>query len=184
MEKIALRKVSRLRRADFGRACPDFARIIAAADLGLPAEAIVAGYSPISSEADPSALMEALAAKGHGLALPRIAAADAPLEFRRWRQGDEMQPGAFGILEPLISAEPVTPSVLLVPLLAFDADGYRLGYGGGFYDRTLADLRALGPCLAIGIAFAGQEVDALPHEDHDQRLDAVVTEKGVRQLGK
>jgi 5-formyltetrahydrofolate cyclo-ligase len=180
--KIALRKIARIRRADFGRACPDFARIIAACDLALPRGAVVAGYSPIASEADPTALMETLAAKGHVLALPRIAAAEASLEFRRWQDSDVLEPGAFGILEPPMSAEPVMPSVLLVPLLAFDADGYRLGYGGGFYDRTLADLRARGEVLAIGIAFSGQEVDALPHDDHDQRLDAVVTERGMRRM--
>jgi 5-formyltetrahydrofolate cyclo-ligase len=183
MNKLALRKIARLKRAGLARALPDFAARIAGFDLALPPDALVAGYAPIASEADPTELMIALMRRGHSMALPRIVEADAPLEFRRWRENDELVQGAYGINEPMVSASLVVPSVLLVPLLAFDAQGFRLGYGGGYYDRTIAGLRASGPMLAIGIAFSEQEVDALPHEDFDQPLDAVVTETGVRKFG-
>lgn len=89
---------------------------------------------------------------------------------------------SYGMAEPHPQAEAVTPSVLLVPLLAFDRTGYRLGYGGGFYDRTLEALRMVGPITAIGIAYAGQMVDAVPHDDLDQRLDAVLTEAGLMRF--
>jgi 5-formyltetrahydrofolate cyclo-ligase len=93
-----------------------------------------------------------------------------------------MRVHAYGVTEPQFESEIVTPAVVLVPLLAFDATGYRLGYGGGFYDRTIEALRAIRPIEAIGIAYAGQEVAAVPRDDHDQRLDAVVTEEGFRRF--
>jgi 5-formyltetrahydrofolate cyclo-ligase len=101
------------------------------------------------------------------------------LEFHRVPQGYVLMPGSFGIHEPLAHWPVVTPSVLLVPLLAFDGSGHRLGYGGGYYDRTLAGLKNV---RAIGIAYAGQQIEALPHEAHDIRLDAVLTEKGLHQM--
>jgi len=183
-EKVSLREDARARRAELSRALPKYAdRIAAMADtLALTHGAVVSGYWPMRDEADPRALLAALAAKGHPTALPRIAQRGAALEFRRWKKGDEMLLASFGMAEPLSTAELVTPSVLLVPLLAFDPDGHRLGYGGGYYDRTLALLRAAGKILAIGIAFAGQEVAQLPRQDHDQKLDGIVTEQGLRQF--
>ncbi len=103
----------------------------------------------------------------------------SPLHFRAWRDGDPLVVHPFGMHEPPESAVRVTPDVLLIPLLAFDARGTRLGYGGGFYDRTLASLATK---RAIGIAYAGQEVAELPCHDHDHPLDSVVTEKGVRHF--
>ena len=131
----------------------------------------------MGDEADPRALAHALAARGHALALPVVAAKKSPLVFRRWREGDPLIVHIFGMHEPAAAAPEIVPDVLLIPLLAFDAQGTRLGYGGGFYDRTLASLKTK---RAIGIAYAGQEVDELPCHDHDHPLDAVVTEKGVR----
>jgi 5-formyltetrahydrofolate cyclo-ligase len=101
------------------------------------------------------------------------------LKFREWGPGVAMVAGDFGALIPAEGAW-VTPQVVIVPLLAFDARGFRLGYGGGFYDRTLQGLRAKGPVLAIGFAFEAQEVDAVPIDAFDQKLDLVVTEKGPR----
>jgi len=178
--KADLRKDAEQRRRTLARA--GFATAIAgfAGALALPEGAVVSGYWAFREEADPRALMLALGAKGHPLALPCVVAKHTPLRFHRWRESDAMRVGAFGIAEPLVGAEAVTPSVLLVPLLAFDGEGTRLGYGGGYYDRTLAVLRAQGPVRAIGIAYAGQEVPALPHAAHDQRLDAILTEKGLR----
>ena len=184
MNKSSHRKNASIRRAELARALPDFAERIAAfaSDLGVPAGAVVSGYWPIRDEADPRALMAALAGKGHVLALPRVAERGAPLVFHRWSPGDATLIDMFGLTEPLASAEIVAPSVLLVPLLAFDAAGTRLGYGGGYYDRTLATLRDAGKIVAVGIAYAGQEVGELLRREHDEPLDAVVTEKGYRRF--
>jgi 5-formyltetrahydrofolate cyclo-ligase len=140
---------------------------------------VVSAYWPMGDEMDPRPLMEALVALGHRLALPAIRAAGQPLDFRAWRPGDALQPAGFGTQEPPATAEELRPGLLLVPLLAFDAAGYRLGYGGGFYDRSLALLRAAGDTLAVGLAYAGQQVAAVPREATDQPLDLVITERGV-----
>ena len=181
-DKTELRKEAELQRRKLAR--NGFAAAIAgfANVLGLPAGATVAGYWAFREEADPRALLLALATAGHRLALPCVVARHTPLRFHLWRESDAMRVGVFGLTEPHPDAEVVTPSVLLVPLLAFDAEGYRLGYGGGYYDRTLAVLRTRGPVRAIGIAYAGQEVEKLPHEAHDQRLDAVLTQAGLREF--
>jgi 5-formyltetrahydrofolate cyclo-ligase len=147
--------------------------------------AVVAGYWPLGSEMDVRPLMQRLAAAGIELALPVTRAGDRPLEFRRWRPGDVLEPGAHGVSQPTTDASVMVPSVLLVPLLAFDAAGWRLGYGAGYYDRTLAGLRgrllAARP-LAIGIAYAAQELQGLPRHAGDQRLDGVVTEQSARRF--
>jgi 5-formyltetrahydrofolate cyclo-ligase len=158
-------------------------RIIRFSDnLALEPNAVVAGYWPTRDEADPRELMKALAARGAILALPRIDAKDAALSFRRWSEGDALVDNHHAIREPPAEAPRVVPNLVLVPLLAFDATGHRLGYGGGYYDRTLAGLRAAGPVTSIGIAYAGQEIPAIPHEANDQRLDMVLTELGLRRF--
>jgi 5-formyltetrahydrofolate cyclo-ligase len=152
-------------------------RVLAAVD---PAPGTVAAaYWPLGDEIDPSPLMEALHLLGHRLALPAIRAAGQPLDFRAWLPGDPLISAGFGTQEPAATAPSVTPSVLLVPLLAFDAAGYRLGYGGGFYDRSLAQLRTAGDILAVGLAYGDQQVAAVPREATDQPLDLVVTERDV-----
>jgi 5-formyltetrahydrofolate cyclo-ligase len=187
-DKERLRLEARARRKQLARALPDYADYIAAQyadrfdDFDFASDAVVAGYWPFREEADPRPLMQALAAKGHPLVLPRISRRTAPLEFRRWIEGDPMRPNAFEIAEPLASAEIMTPSIVLVPMLSFDVAGYRLGYGGGYYDRTLTLLRAERKIIAIGIAYAGQEVPDVPRRDHDEPLDAIVTEKGMRKF--
>lgn len=140
---------------------------------------VVAGYWPFRSEIDPRPLMARFARAGWRLALPATPAkgGDAPLTFRLWRPGDAMAPHPFGMAEPPPTAETVRPDLLLVPLLGFDAAGHRLGYGAGYYDRTLAALRATGPVRAIGLAFAGQAVERLPTGPHDQPLQAILTER-------
>lgn len=114
--------------------------------------------------------------------LPALVGRDRPMEFRRWHAGDTLVPGQLGTNQPAKEAPVVEPSVLLVPLLAFDRAGYRLGYGGGYYDRTLAALRAGREVVAFGVAFAGQEVDHVPHDETDQRLDWVITEQGAIRI--
>jgi len=145
---------------------------------------VVAGYLAVGSELDAGPLMSALEKQGWSLALPVVIAPDTPLLFRRWQKGDAMGEGSFGIAHPGEGAAEVRPDVVLAPLLAFDDDGYRLGQGGGFYDRTLAMWRAEGhSIITFGLAFASQRIDAVPRDQYDQRLDGIVTEHGWRNYG-
>jgi len=137
----------------------------------------LSGYMPIRTEIDPRPVMADWAAEAP-VCVPVIAGRDAPLDFRQWTPAAAMVEGPFGARVPE-AGDWLTPEVLIVPLLAFSGRGYRLGYGGGFYDRTLARLRARGPVFAVGFAFAAQRDDALPLEATDQPLDAVVTEAGT-----
>jgi len=137
---------------------------------------VVAAYYPVRSEFDCLPLLQRLAGEGWRLCLPIIQGV-APLQFHQWTFGAPLKIGPFGIPEPA-NAPPVLPSVLLVPLLAFDAQCYRLGYGGGHYDRTLAALRARGGVTAIGLAFASQEVPEVPVCPYDERLDWILTPSG------
>ena len=136
---------------------------------------VLAGYMPMRSEIDP---LPAMAAHQGPVGVPVILEKAAPLRFREWSPGCRLVEGAFKAMIPEEGAW-VEPEVLIVPMLAWDRRGYRLGYGGGFYDRTLAGLRARGTVLAVGFAFAAQEVEAVPMDEFDQRLDALVTERGV-----
>jgi 5-formyltetrahydrofolate cyclo-ligase len=140
--------------------------------------AVASGYLPIRDEIDPLPAMRRLAARGLRVAVPVIAAKATPLRFRAWTPDCAMVPGPFGTMAPA-TGDWLTPDLLIVPLLAFDRAGHRLGYGGGYYDRTIAGLRAIGPVLAIGFAYAAQEVARVPVEATDAPLDAVVTEAGA-----
>jgi 5-formyltetrahydrofolate cyclo-ligase len=146
--------------------------------LGTNAGPIVSGFAAIRDEIDPAPLMIWLQAEGFRLALPVMQGKGKPLLMRAWAPGDAMNPAAWGIAEPLGDKAAVEPDVVLVPLLAFDSRGYRLGYGGGFYDRTLQRLRKLKPVVAVGLAYDEQRVDAVPVESYDQRLDWVLTPSG------
>jgi len=152
----------------------------ALAARGLPVEispgTVVSGYSPIRSEIDPVPLMRALALNGARLALPAVLARGKTLAFRAWSPHDRMMLGPLGILEPSPAAAEVIPEIMLVPLAAFDRLGHRIGYGAGHYDYTLAHLRKVKP-IAIGLAFAAQEIEAVPALQHDVPLDFVLTEK-------
>lgn len=139
---------------------------------------IVSGFAAIRDEINPADLMLWLHAEGCRLALPVMTGKGKPLTMRAWAPGDVMEAAAWGIAEPMADKPEVEPDVVLVPLLAFDANGYRLGYGGGFYDRTLAKLRAKKRVTAVGIAYDEQKVDAVPVESYDQRLDWVLTPSG------
>jgi len=145
--------------------------------------AVIAGYWPMGDEADVRPLLEALAQQGHILALPVVARKDAPLIFRRWAPGQDLEAGPHRTAHPNASAPDIVPDVLLVPLLAFDGRGGRLGYGGGYYDRTLDGYRRTGrKILAVGVAFAAQQRPDVPVDDHDQRLDWVITEQGALEM--
>lgn len=163
-----------------GLADEGFALAIApfAEDLPITPGMIVGGYHALPEEADPSLLLARLVELGCQAAFPRVTARDQPLEFHHVPEGEVLEPGSFGIPEPLKHWPKARPDLLLVPLLAFDAEGYRLGHGGGFYDRTLALLKV----PAIGIAYAGQEVASLPRGAHDMALNMIVTEQGIRRF--
>ena len=180
--KKHLRDEARGRRAVLAAECPDFAeRVAAHVDaLAIPRGSVVGAYVAMAGEADPHLILKKLALADCSFSFPRVAAKRQPLAFHHWKPGRELVKSAFGVLEPAADWPRAQPSVLLVPMLAFDADGYRLGYGGGFYDMTLGALRAEDKVRAIGVAFVGQEVAALPHEAHDQKLDMIVTEEGIR----
>ncbi len=148
----------------------------------LPEGAIVSAYWPMGDELDPRPLIHRIQAMGHAVGLPVVVAKGAPLIFRDWTPETRFVPGGFKTEVPEPSSPEVVPTVLLVPLLAFDLAGYRLGYGGGFYDRTLVKLRAAGKVTAIGFAYEGQRVDAVPRAEYDQPLDAILTEREFRRV--
>jgi 5-formyltetrahydrofolate cyclo-ligase len=182
VSKTTLREAARIRRAEL--AADDFAQKLAAfaPALGIAPGTIVGGYMALPGEADPALLLDRLAADSAVIALPRVAEKDAPLTFHRHLPGGALQKSPFGIAEPPPDWPVVVPQILLVPLLAFDARGHRLGYGGGYYDRTIEALGRNGPLCTIGIAFAGQEIEAIPDEGHDRPLDRIATETGVRSF--
>lgn len=180
--KTELRIAALARRSALGEAyCDTAARALASHAFPLPITpgAIVAGYSPIRSEIDPVPLMQSLATQGARLALPVIIARDEPLMFRVWDAASALVAGSLGILEPPPEAPQLMPDILLVPLAAFDRAGHRIGYGAGHYDRTFAQLRAIKPFTAIGLAFDTQEIESIPMQPHDVALDYVLTETRV-----
>ncbi len=181
-EKALLRRELFQRRKEAAANAPEAGRYVAeriARDIPLPIEAPISGFWPMGSEIDIRPLLEKLNGKGHPVGLPVVARKSAPLIFRRWQTGDNLISGGFGTSIPDPNQPEIEPRVLFVPLLAFDRQGYRLGYGGGFYDRTLERLRRIGPRLAVGVAFAAQEVAEVPRDRYDQKLDVIVTEREV-----
>jgi 5-formyltetrahydrofolate cyclo-ligase len=138
---------------------------------------VVSAYSPIRNEIDPVPLMRKLAEQGAKLALPAVLARGKSLAFRAWSPDDRLMLGPLGIPEPSPAAAEMIPDVMLIPLAAFDRQGHRIGYGAGHYDYTLAHLRKVKAIAAVGIAFAVQEIKAVPALPHDVALDYVLTEK-------
>jgi len=180
--KIELRKVALARRDALGadvRAAA--AQAIAARPFPMPVPpgAIVSGFMPLKSEINPLPLMRALAEAGAKLALPVVAGKGKPLTMRAFTFGDVLASGVWGIREPKPEAPEVFPDILLVPLLAFDRSGHRIGYGAGYYDMTITALRARKSVAAVGIAFAAQEVAQVPSTPRDARLDLVLTEHEI-----
>ena len=186
--KSALRSAARGLRAalppDFRRAAAEAAARADLSPLGPLAGRMVAGYVAKADEFDAEPLLRRLAGEGARPALPRTPAVGLPLVFHAWTPGEPLVPGPFGLREPPPEAPAVLPDLLLVPCLAFSPEGFRLGYGGGYYDRTLAALRAAEPRAgrpAVGLAFAAQELPFRP-EAYDQKLDYVLTEHGLRHF--
>jgi 5-formyltetrahydrofolate cyclo-ligase len=138
---------------------------------------VVSVYWPIRSELNTRPLIESLSERGLKVALPILVAVKHPLLFRAFKPGDELAKGPFGLSEPSADKAALEPDIVFAPLAAFDRKGYRLGYGGGLYDATLNAMRAKHPVTAVGVAYAVQEADSIPIEDHDQKLDFIVTER-------
>lgn len=177
-DKTAIREMAKARRAEAQATVDPGPAWAALRDvLAGFAGKTVAGYSAIGSEIDPAPALVALA-ETHRLCLPVTHGRERPLSFHLWTPGEDLQAAGFGTAAP-VSGEEVTPDVLVVPLLAFDRAGGRLGYGAGHYDRSLAGLRARAPVAAYGFAYGAQEFEGLPQEPTDQPLDGVITEAGL-----
>jgi 5-formyltetrahydrofolate cyclo-ligase len=184
-DKIALRRMALTRRDGLtAETCSAAANAAAARPLPVKAQRslIVSGYVPIRSEFDPQPLMRRFAEAGAQLALPCVTGRGQPLVMRAWRFGEPLVSRQWGLREPAADAPEVLPDILLVPLAAFDRAGHRIGYGAGYYDMTITRLRALKPVIAIGVAFATQEVPQVPADERDARLDLVLTESEVIDL--
>lgn len=184
--KEELRQQARVRRAQLKAAAPDAGRRVAEnflAKIPLRKNSVIAGYIAAHDELDPAESIASLRGRGHKLALPRVAAKGVPLAFHLWREDASPVKGAYGLFEAAPDWPLIKPDVLLVPLLAFDEEGYRLGYGGGYYDRSLLALRKTGPLLAVGLAYDGQRVAHIPSDATDEKLDWAVTEKAARKFG-
>ncbi len=178
--KADLRRAA-LAQRDAVPAAERMAAAFAIAERGLPVEVtpgtVVSGFSPLKSEISPLPLLRRLADAGASLALPVVVGRGKPLIMRAWSFGAPLVAGVWGIREPSTDAPEVFPDILVVPLLAFDRRGHRIGYGAGYYDMTIARLRAMKPVTAIGVAFATQEIPAVPATPRDARLDLVLTER-------
>lgn len=145
---------------------------------------VVSGFWSMGDEIDLLPLLTSLSKNGVVCVLPVLETKAAPLLFREWHPGIEMRRASFGMMEPTEKSPRRMPSVVLAPLLAFDAEGFRIGYGGGYYDRTLAALRAAGPVTVIGVGYEAQEVAEVPRDHFDQPLDWIVTEIGARKFDR
>jgi 5-formyltetrahydrofolate cyclo-ligase len=169
---------SQVRESVGGRAAAWFLETIP-----LEANAIVSLYWPLADEFDCRPLLYALSSNHHPIALPLVTGRGRPLDFRIWKPGDPLIKRAFDVFEPHETAEKTQPRVVVTPFLAYNGQGFRLGYGGGYYDRTIRSLRDAGPELvAVGLGYAAQEMPALPCDENDEPLDWLVTERGAKRF--
>jgi len=181
--KAALRGQAKQRRDAAAHSCAAQELVAFAGDVfDLSPGPVISSYLAIGSELDPVPLAAALGRAGATIALPVMVDKDAPLVFRAWSPGEPLVARMWGIQEPAVTAAVVEPDAVLVPLLIVDGAGNRLGYGGGFYDRTLNDLRARKSVVAVGVAYPVQRVDEVPHEAYDEPLDYVLTPAGLEKL--
>ena len=186
LKRLARSKATLIRNDVHGAAKLGAGAALAARGLPVARDSnnrVVSAFHSFGTEISTTELFEKLVRDGWVTALPIVVAKNTPLVFRQWAPGEPLISGRWDIQVPPDSAPEVQPDVLLVPMLAFDHKGYRLGYGGGFYDRTLAKLRAIKKVTAIGIAYAGQEIDMVPRDDHDQPLDWIMTEQETFKCG-
>lgn len=184
--KAACRRQALVQRAKLNDLLPDAATMLASHASRLTSlygSGVFAGYMPIHSELSPLALLKSLVGLGCDLALPITPQVGQPLRFHRWEIDGLLNDGPYGTKQPPADNDKCNPDVILAPLLAFDVDGWRLGYGGGFYDRTVASLRRLGQRVKlIGIAYEEQKLDKLPVGPFDMPLDAVLSPDGIKEF--
>ncbi|MEM1399523.1 MAG: 5-formyltetrahydrofolate cyclo-ligase [Pseudomonadota bacterium] len=185
-QKEKMRALSRARRQAASRAAGDIGPVLVEgfaswADGGLAGGSVIAGYHPIRDEADCLPVLAWARDHGFGTCLPVTQGSERPLLFRTWTVGEPLVAGGFGVQEPSEQCRQAHPDLLLIPLLAFDLTGGRLGYGAGHYDRTLAGMADRQP-VKIGVAFSGQEVDQVPMGPTDQPLDGILTENGLKWI--
>lgn len=187
-DKEALRQVAKARRAEarlkLGEQGIEQFLITFAKSWGavFGKDSVVAGYWPIKSEMDVRPALVLLHRVGCITTLPEVVDKSRPLRFRAWVPGEPLEEGAHGTAHPLVEAPLMRPDVVLVPMLAFDRAGRRVGWGGGYYDRTLEVLRKTGDLVAVGCAYSAQEVDAVAAEPHDQQLDWIITEQEAIEI--
>lgn len=179
------RKAAAKRRAACSSrsAAESAAKLLANLVRSYPLDWPVSGYLPFRTEIDPLPAMAELHADGRSVCVPVVARPGSPLLFREWIPGAALRKDAHGIEVPVAGAR-IEPRVIVAPLLAFDRDGARLGYGGGYYDLTLEAFRRSRAAVAVGFAFSGQETTSVPSDSGDQRLDIVVTENEVIRIVK
>ena len=180
--KAAARKAASARRkaahgADDGGAVTRIEALFR--DMEPAGTKVISGFLPIGSEIDLRPMLASLGNDGHTIVLPCVVGNDMPLKFREWKLGDPLVKENFGTVAPADTAPEHAPDIILAPMLAFDRSGYRLGYGGGFYDRSLEMLRRTKQVLAVGVAYAAQEIDDVPHDNLDQPLDMIITDKEI-----
>lgn len=181
-KKNARSAATRLRSEAFSQAAASTAANMLANHLEtFPEVWPIAGYLPIRTEIDPRPAMEFLHRAGRSICVPVVETSDQPLRFREWTPCSNLVKAAYGVAVPEKGLW-INPCVIIVPLLAYDRNGRRLGYGGGYYDRTIAACRASRSAVAVGFAFSGQELERVPADDFDQMLDAVATECGIVQF--
>jgi len=184
--KKQARKQAKRQRAEAAKAAPDAGtrlRDHLLAEVVFPEGAPVSAYWPLGDEIDPLPTLRVLHARGHPIGLPVMPGTAQPLQFRQWTPDLTLDSGGFGTRIPPEDQPEIVPEILLVPMLAFDRRGFRLGYGGGFYDRTLEALRARNPrTTAIGIVYTGQALPEVPIDANDQRLDRLMSEQGAIPL--
>ena len=185
--KRRLRKVAMDVRADARATAGPLAGDLVATqfldNVPLAGGAVVAGYWPIRDEINPVPLLRRLHKDGTRVTLPVVMEKGGLLTFREWEPDLDLEDGPYGTSHPPSRRDEREPDMVIVPMLAFDGDGNRLGYGAGYYDRALASLRKAHPVIAVGMAFEAQRVESLPHGKHDQRLDWVVTENAAHRFG-
>jgi 5-formyltetrahydrofolate cyclo-ligase len=173
------------RRQAFADAGPEAAILLAdrfIRALPIDGSLVIGGYWPVDTEIDVRPLLRRLAGADHQVVLPVVSAPGRPLKFREWTPDTMMRLGAYGVHVPPDSATEREPDLVITPLLAYDVDGWRIGYGGGFYDRTLRRLRGLGDVIAVGVGFAAQQVSAVVHDGLDEQLDWIVTEENATKV--
>lgn len=180
--RVSTRAVRREIHTRHGREFAEEIRTNFIQALNIMPQTTFGAYYPIGAEVNCRPLMDTLHAMGHTISLPVITGATDPLIYRMYKSGDQLEKGGFGTPQPCDYMPVVVPDILIIPMMGYSDKGYRLGYGSGFFDRTIELIRKQKPMKAIGLAYSGQRIDDMPVEAHDQKLDLIITEKGTVKI--